>query len=84
MTDKAPQFIAEYSRADIETVFRKTLTDEQWQALVGYVDLDNPVDGDVGKEIATGVKFIDQIMEDNRKWLLKVEEARQSKKESKS
>jgi hypothetical protein len=80
MTDKTQQFIAEYSRKDIETVFSKTLTDEQWEALVGYVDLDNPVEGDVGKEIATGVKFVDQIMEDNRKWQLKIDEAKQDKK----
>jgi hypothetical protein len=80
MTDKTQQFIAEYSRKDIESVFSKTLTDEQWDALVGYVDLDNPVEGDVGKELATGVKFIDQIMEDNRKWQLKIDEAKQDKK----
>jgi hypothetical protein len=80
MTDKPQQFIAEYSRKDIESVFSKTLTDEQWDALVGYVDLDNPVEGDVGKELATGVKFIDQIMEDNRKWQLKIDEAKQDKK----
>lgn len=79
MTDKTQQFIAEYSRKDIETVFSKTLTDEQWEALVGYVDLDNPVEGDVGKEIATGVKFIDQIMEDNRQWQMKIDEAQHNK-----